>query len=137
MADPLSLAAEVLAVLELCDRVLAVLDQIPSATNASISSLDELRKVLEEFTVTLRAFVALFEGNSSAFPRHIMEQFEKELRGAKQLFELFLRELDQLTRERKSRSGAFQAPLWKSLRNLGARVRTTTHTLDMLRQAVL
>ncbi|KAL6231865.1 hypothetical protein BDW75DRAFT_219011 [Aspergillus navahoensis] len=137
MADPLSFASEVLTVLELCDRVLAVLDQTPNATKISISSLDELRTVLEEFMLNLRAFVSLFEGNTSAFPRHIMEHFEKELRGTKQLLELFLREFDQLTGEMKYRPVTFQTQLWKSMRDLGSRVRTTTLSLDRLRQAVL
>ncbi|KAL5043618.1 hypothetical protein BDW71DRAFT_117923 [Aspergillus fruticulosus] len=137
MADPLSTASEVLAVLELCDRVLAALDQTPNATNIRISNLDELRAVLEEFMLNLRAFVSLFEGNTSAFPRDIMEHFEKELRGSKQLLELFLQEFHQLTRERRHRPVTFQTQLWKTMRDLGSRVRTTTLSLDRLRQAVL
>ncbi|RDW84062.1 uncharacterized protein DSM5745_04388 [Aspergillus mulundensis] len=149
MADPLSTASEVIAVLELSGRVSARLNRITRESgNGSLSlhpdEKQELQAMLMTFMANMRAFVATFENDTSGVPRDVMASFEEQLYTAKKLLERLVERLgtvstsDLFSRGIKGGIGGGRLYLvQREIRDAFARIQGIALRLEELRSAVL
>ncbi|KAL4904164.1 hypothetical protein BDW74DRAFT_32674 [Aspergillus multicolor] len=148
MADPLSTASEVIAVLELSGRVSARLNRITRVSgNGSLSlhpdEKQELQAMLMTFMANLRAFVAIFENDTSGVPRDVMASFEEQLYTAKKLLERLVERFGAVSTSdlasRGSRGGVGGGKLYlvqREIRDAFAKIQGIALRLEELRSAV-